>query len=119
MKIEVSGTQDLHSGVDGGVFPEPMADLVRLLGYLIGPDEKCLVPGFYAKVRQVSKEDDKLYDEASKVMAKLELAQGDGSGGNYTRKAPKQAVLARWHHPTISFHGVQVSGIGTATVIPG
>jgi hypothetical protein len=49
---KVSGPQrDLHSGNDGGVFTEPMADLVQLLGSLHGPGGKILVPGFYNDVR--------------------------------------------------------------------
>lgn len=43
--------RDLHSGNDGGVFAEPMADLVQLLGSLHGPGGKISVPGFYTDVR--------------------------------------------------------------------
>lgn len=43
--------RDLHSGNDGGVFNEPMADLVQLLGSLHGPGGKISVPGFSNNVR--------------------------------------------------------------------
>ena len=43
--------RDLHSGNDGGVFHEPMADLVQLLGSLHGPGGKVSVPGFHNSVR--------------------------------------------------------------------
>jgi hypothetical protein len=43
--------RDLHSGNDGGVFHEPMADLVQLLGSLHGPGGKISVPGFHNSVR--------------------------------------------------------------------
>eukprot|EP00878_Enallax_costatus_P021135 GHUV01022368.1.p1 GENE.GHUV01022368.1~~GHUV01022368.1.p1 ORF type:complete len:715 (+),score=178.90 GHUV01022368.1:262-2145(+) len=50
--LVVSGPErDLHSGNDGGVFSEPMADLVQLLGSLNGPGGKISVPGFYNDVR--------------------------------------------------------------------
>jgi di- and tripeptidase/Cys-Gly metallodipeptidase DUG1 len=50
--LQVSGPQrDLHSGNDGGVFSEPMADLVQLLGALHGPGGKISVPGFNNHVR--------------------------------------------------------------------
>lgn len=50
--LQVSGPQrDLHSGNDGGVFSEPMADLVQLLGSLHGPGGQISVPGFYNNVR--------------------------------------------------------------------
>lgn len=49
---QVSGPErDLHSGNDGGVFHEPMADLVQLLGSLHGPGGKISVPGFHNNVR--------------------------------------------------------------------
>lgn len=43
--------RDLHSGNDGGVFSEPMADLVQLLGSLHGPGGKISVPGYHNNVR--------------------------------------------------------------------
>jgi hypothetical protein len=50
--LQVSGPQrDLHSGNDGGVFSEPMADLVQLLGSLHGPGGQISVPGFNNAVR--------------------------------------------------------------------
>lgn len=48
---QVSGpARDLHSGNDGGVFVEPMADLVQLLGGLQRPGGGVAVPGFYERV---------------------------------------------------------------------
>jgi hypothetical protein len=52
MLLQVSGPErDLHSGNDGGMFSEPMADLVQLLGALHGPGGKISVPGFSNHVR--------------------------------------------------------------------
>ena len=46
MLVEVSGpARDLHSGVFGGTVHEPMTDLVVLLGKLVAPNGKILVPG--------------------------------------------------------------------------
>jgi di- and tripeptidase/Cys-Gly metallodipeptidase DUG1 len=37
LSIEVSGPErDVHSGNDGGVFEEPMADLVRVRVFVLG-----------------------------------------------------------------------------------
>ena len=44
------GARDLHSGNDGGVFNEPMADLCRLLATLVDSQHNILVPGFYDDV---------------------------------------------------------------------
>lgn len=48
---QISGPQrDLHSGNDGGVFNEPMSDLVKLLARLTDSSSNVLVPGFYDNV---------------------------------------------------------------------
>ena len=44
------GGRELHSGNDGGVFNEPMADLCRLLATLVDSQHNILVPGFYDDV---------------------------------------------------------------------
>jgi Cys-Gly metallodipeptidase DUG1 len=46
MFVEVSGpARDLHSGVFGRTVHEPMTDLIALLGKLVAPDGRILVPG--------------------------------------------------------------------------
>lgn len=44
------GSRDLHSGNDGGVFNEPMADLCKLLSTLVDSQHNILVPDFYDDV---------------------------------------------------------------------
>ena len=44
------GDRNLHSGNDGGVFNEPMSDLVRLMATLLDSQHHILVPGFYEDV---------------------------------------------------------------------
>ena len=46
------GARDLHSGNDGGVFNEPMADLCKLLSTLVDSQHNILVPGFYDDVAE-------------------------------------------------------------------
>ena len=51
LTVRVDGAgRDLHSGNDGGVFNEPMADLCRLLATLVDSQHNILVPGFYDDV---------------------------------------------------------------------
>lgn len=51
--VEVAGpARDLHSGNDGGVFNEPLADLTKLLASLVDSHSNVMVPGFYEGVRQ-------------------------------------------------------------------
>eukprot|EP00951_Prasinocladus_malaysianus_P016767 scaffold131184_cov46-Prasinocladus_malaysianus.AAC.1 len=47
LDVSISGLQrDLHSGNDGGVFNEPMVDLVNAIGTLVDGRNSILVPGF-------------------------------------------------------------------------
>lgn len=48
LPVQVSGPdRDLHSGNDGGMFAEPMVDLVRVVSTLMSPGGRVLVKGFY------------------------------------------------------------------------
>ncbi|KAF5832871.1 hypothetical protein DUNSADRAFT_11061, partial [Dunaliella salina] len=50
--VQVSGPQrDVHSGNDGGVFCEPMMDLVKIIGTLLEPGRTTIrIPDFYDQV---------------------------------------------------------------------
>jgi len=51
MSVQVSGPdKEIHSGNDGGVFNEPMNDLVKVLGTLVDSRTNILIPGFYKDV---------------------------------------------------------------------
>ena len=52
VEVQVSGPlRSLHSGNDGGVFNEPLADLTKVLASLLDSRNTCTVPGFYDCVR--------------------------------------------------------------------
>jgi Cys-Gly metallodipeptidase DUG1 len=49
--IEVTGpTKDLHSGVFGGVFHEPLVDLIHIMSKLVDTKGKILIHGIYDDV---------------------------------------------------------------------
>ncbi|GLI58924.1 hypothetical protein VaNZ11_000709 [Volvox africanus] len=51
LTVQITGPErDLHSGNDGGVFSEPMVDLIRVMATLVGPSGKVQVRGFYDNV---------------------------------------------------------------------
>ncbi|GFR43583.1 hypothetical protein Agub_g4680, partial [Astrephomene gubernaculifera] len=51
LSVQITGPErDLHSGNDGGVFSEPMVDLLRVMATLVGPGGRVQVPGFYDAV---------------------------------------------------------------------
>jgi hypothetical protein len=43
--------QDLHTGVDGGAFNEPVTDLVKVLGTLVDSKNHIQIPGFNEGIR--------------------------------------------------------------------
>ncbi len=53
IELEAAGAnRDAHSGHYGGLFPNPAWELVQLLATMRGPDGRCLIEGFYEKVRE-------------------------------------------------------------------
>ncbi|KAF8073182.1 Cndp1 [Scenedesmus sp. PABB004] len=117
--LVVSGpSRDLHSGNDGGVFSEPMADLVQLLGSLQGAGGRVAVPGFHNGVRPGLME-----------LAWTGLAQSDEFRMDSYREAigvPQltgpdtyELLNKRWCSPTLSIVDVRTTtatsgGLGSA-----
>jgi Cys-Gly metallodipeptidase DUG1 len=57
-KVTVTGPgRDLHSGVFGRTVHEPMTDLVHLMGKLVEPSGKILVPGVDEMVAPADEEE--------------------------------------------------------------
>lgn len=101
--IEISSDKpDLHSGVHGGVFREPVIDMVNLLATLTDQG-KVVVPGFYDRVRKLDKNEEDLYEA---IIAKPGFEN------------EKANLMAKWRYPSLTVHKVSVSGPGNTTVIP-
>ncbi|KAG1879215.1 glutathione degradosome [Suillus subluteus] len=97
-----SGVPDLHSGVEGGVAPEPMFDMIRLLATLMCGEGKVAIPDFYNCVRHQTEAEKQLYDVLSNVTQK-----------------PASVLSSRWSEPSLTVHNIDVSGPRNSTVIPG
>ena len=116
--IEISGpNKDQHSGFVGGSIREPMADLIFVMSKLITPDGKILIDGFFDDVKEVTDEEEKLYenvefdlDDFVDYLGKRILLVEDA----------KTTLMNMWRNPSLSFHGIQgaFSGIGSKTVVP-
>ena len=116
--IEVKGPgQDLHSGVFGGTAQEPMTDLVRLLGILVGTDGKIKIPGVYEMVAPLTEEEKGLYSGISYTMENLYESLGSRTS-IFSNK--EETLMARWRYPSLSLHGIEgaYSQPGAKTVIP-
>ena len=116
--VEVSGPgADLHSGVFGGTAQEPMTDLVRILGSLVGTDGTIMVPGIKEQVAPVDAEEEKLYEGIAFTMETLHESLGSKTT---IFEDKKNTLMARWRNPSLSVHGIEgaFSAPGAKTVIP-
>ncbi|CAN6638859.1 probable di- and tripeptidase Dug2p [Trichomonascus vanleenenianus] len=102
--IEISsGRPDLHSGVHGGLFPEPTLDMVKLLATLADDRNRITIPGFYDPVRKIDKWEEELYEAIVRETH---------------HKHDKDTLMKKWRYPSMTIHRVWVSGPGNSTVIP-
>jgi acetylornithine deacetylase/succinyl-diaminopimelate desuccinylase-like protein len=119
LQIDVHGPQsDLHSGVYGGIVPNPIHALVGLLDSMRSPAGTILVEGFYDAVIPLSDTDRALiaavpFDEAE-YKARLGIDGLVGEPGYTARER-------NWARPTLEINGIWggFQGEGVKTVIPG
>ncbi|HEV2281687.1 MAG TPA: dipeptidase [bacterium] len=118
-EIEVSGAaRDLHSGIYGGVAPNPFQALVEILTALKDKNGRILIPGFYDRVVPPPAEEkagwERLpFDEAAFLR--------DEIGAPALIGEPGYGALERmWTRPTLDIHGMPggFTGAGSKTVIP-
>jgi acetylornithine deacetylase/succinyl-diaminopimelate desuccinylase-like protein len=118
-ELEVQGARtDLHSGMYGGVAPNPFVALAQIIAALKDPNGHILIPGFYDKVVAPSPEELKAwkslpFDEEHYRVSEVGSAELTGELG--------YSVLERtWARPTLDVHGMPGGfvGVGAKTVIP-
>lgn len=116
-EIECRGAAaDLHSGIFGGVAPNPLNTLAHIVSALKGRDGKITIPGFYDDVEAPSEREiqdwQKLKDEAG-----LRSLMGVSGLEGERDFSPVERI---WSRPTLDVHGVigGFVGEGSKTVIP-
>ena len=115
MEVEVIGpSEDLHSGINGGIISEPMIDLTHLLASLVQSDGRVLVPGFYDDILPVSEEEQEIYSRVNFDMKELQSKLGVNS---FSSADPLYFLMRRWRYPTLSINGVKTPTL-SGTVIP-
>lgn len=118
-ELEVRGAKtDLHSGMYGGVAPNPLIALAHIIARLKDESGRILIPGFYEAVQPPSAEElaawkslpfDEEHYRATEVGSKTLVGESGYS------------VLERtWARPTLEVHGIPggFTGAGAKTVIP-
>jgi len=118
-EVEAEGAgRDLHSGVYGGVAPNPLQALAAILAGLKDDDGRVQIRGFYERVRAPSPAEQEAwarlpFDEEAYREKELGAAELTGE--------PGYSVFERtWARPTLEVHGIRggFTGEGAKTVIP-
>jgi acetylornithine deacetylase/succinyl-diaminopimelate desuccinylase-like protein len=116
--VHVTGAKgDLHSGLHGGAFRNPIQALAEILATLHTPDGRVNVPGFYDGVLDVHPwERDELKKLGASEAAYKEFL---GVDAFYTTPGFSPFESVRFQ-PTLEFNGIGggYQGEGTKTVIP-
>jgi acetylornithine deacetylase/succinyl-diaminopimelate desuccinylase-like protein len=116
LRVEAS-TVDMHSGLMGGVAPNPAQALAEILTRLKDSAGHILVPAFYDGVRALSEEEHRQFarvsfdETALKQTYGLEALQGE-AGFTPTER--------NWARPTLEVNGIWggYQGPGAKTIIP-
>ncbi len=110
--------RDLHSGTYGGVAPNALETLVRILAGLKGKDGVINIPKLYRAVEPPTKAELKAWKKLpfdKKAYLEHEIT------GNAITGIRKASIFERtWALPTLEFHGIKGGfiGDGAKTVIP-
>ncbi len=110
--------RDLHSGAYGGVAPNAIETLVRILAGLKDEDGEILVPKLYKAVEAPSKQELKTWRKLP--FDKEKFLQEEVTGSALTGLKDYSVFERVWALPTFEIHGIRggFTGDGAKTVIP-
>ncbi|HUX45603.1 MAG TPA: dipeptidase [Terracidiphilus sp.] len=118
-ELEVRGAKtDLHSGMYGGVAPNPFVALAHILAKLKDESGRILIPGFYDDVIPPSKEE--LAAWRSLPFDEEEYRKAEVGSKTLVGEAGYSVLERTWARPTLDVHGIPGGfiGAGAKTVIP-
>jgi len=105
--------QEVHSGLFGGILPNPNHLLIQALAGLIDPDGRIVIPGFYDQVRALSRREKILYA----ALPVNEASYCQTLGVPHLAGEPDCSILERrWTRPTLDIH--YLNGGSPRTIIP-
>ncbi|KAK3234737.1 hypothetical protein CYMTET_55016 [Cymbomonas tetramitiformis] len=103
LTVQVDGPQtDLHSGVHGGSFNEPLANLVKVLGNLVDSHNMILIPGFYEDLRSSCQGRNPCREDT--LLSEFEVEKYKKATGipNTSVHTPQELLSALWCSPSLS-----------------
>jgi acetylornithine deacetylase/succinyl-diaminopimelate desuccinylase-like protein len=110
--------RDLHSGTYGGVAPNAIETLVRILGELKSSKGEIRIPGLYEAVKPPTR--DELESWNSLPFDREEFLRNEVTGKKLTGLENRSVFERVWALPTFEIHGIKggFTGEGAKTVIP-
>ncbi len=109
---------DLHSGIYGGVAPNPMEALARMIARMKNDKGHVLIPGFYKRVKKPTAAEMKAW---KRLPFNVEHYRKTELGSRVLTGEPGYSVFEKtWSRPTLEVHGMPGGfvGAGAKTVIP-
>lgn len=110
--------RDLHSGLWGGRVPNPVNELVKVLGQVWDDERRVTIPGFYEGVRELTAEERKRWKDLP--FDQIEALRKIGMSAEADVGEAGFAPLEReWARPTCDINGIVggYTGAGAKTVI--
>ncbi len=118
-ELEASGPMtDLHSGIYGGVAPNPMEALCQMIAKMKDDKGHVLIPGFYKRVKRPTSKEMKAW---KRLPFNPERYRKTEVGSKVLTGEPGFNIFERtWSRPTLEVHGMPggFTGAGAKTVIP-
>jgi acetylornithine deacetylase/succinyl-diaminopimelate desuccinylase-like protein len=118
-EIEARGARtDLHSGMYGGVAPNPFIALAQIIAQLKDVDGRILIPGFYDKVTVPSEAE--LHTWKNLPFDEEHYRESEIGSSVLVGEPGFSAIERTWSRPTLDVHGMPGGfiGAGAKTVIP-
>jgi acetylornithine deacetylase/succinyl-diaminopimelate desuccinylase-like protein len=113
-----TATNDLHSGITGGVVRNPLTELMQVVASCVdGQTGRVLIPGFYDEVEQLTlQEEDAFLSSGFSV----DTFRRDHHVTSLRETEPLEVMRRLWALPTCEVHGVVggYTGPGVKAAIP-
>jgi acetylornithine deacetylase/succinyl-diaminopimelate desuccinylase-like protein len=118
VSVELSGPlNDLHSGVHGGIAPNPAAEIAKLIASLHNPDGSIAVEGFYDSLAEPTHKEKQLIESMEFSDSRYEKETGVPPVAGEKQFSPPERAGFR---PSIDVNGIHsgYDGHGIKTIIP-